>query len=51
MVEMRFRDDDPNTDIADLNGEPTLPPVDPDKQEVVSDFKDSLSESADSDFP
>lgn len=50
VAEMQFRGDDPNTDIASFNGELALPSADPDDRGVVLDSKDSLSESADSDF-
>jgi len=50
VVEMQFRGDDPNTGVADLNGEPTLPFADPDEREVVLNFEHSLSEPTDSDF-
>ena len=50
VVEMQFRGGGPSTGIADLDGEPTLSPADPDEREVVLDFKDSLSESADDGF-
>jgi len=47
---MQFGGDDPNTDTAGLNGEPSLPFADFDEREVVLDFEHSLSESTDSDF-
>ena len=51
MLEVGFRDDDHNTKIADLSGQPALLSVDPDCWPKLLDFNDSASGSAYSDLP
>ena len=50
-VATQFRSHDPNTDITDFKGQPTLPPVDPNEQEPAFDRNDSFSMSLDNNLP
>ncbi|PUU75146.1 hypothetical protein B9Z19DRAFT_1091031 [Tuber borchii] len=49
VVGMQFGDD-PNINVPDFNGEPTLPSADHNERPKVLDLDDSISKSADNDL-
>ena len=51
IADKELKDDYPNTNIANLSGEPTSPPGDPDVPEELSDWEGSVPDSAESIVP